>query len=135
DLDATIQKAVAPEVGETRAAFTTLVEQRASVQKAADLYARVAILEKRRASLFEEDSRGAGDEKVVVGLSNSVAFSFSKKVSDMLKAWNFPGDCNVHFDKTTSDFVIDGKPRGSRAKGLRAITHAAITIGLLEYCQ
>jgi hypothetical protein len=57
------------------------------------------------------------------------------KVSDILKAWNFPGECYVHFDKTTSDFVIDGKPRASRGKGLRAITHAAVTIGLLEYCQ
>jgi hypothetical protein len=31
--------------------------------------------------------------------------------------------------------VIDGKPRGSRGKGLRAITHAAVTMALLEYCQ
>ena len=38
------------------------------------------------------------------------------------------------FDKETTDFVIDGKPRGSRGKGLRAITHAAVTIALLEYC-
>ena len=41
----------------------------------------------------------------------------------------------VHFDKETTDFVIDGKPRASRGKGLRAITHAAVTISLLEYCQ
>jgi hypothetical protein len=34
-----------------------------------------------------------------------------------------------------SDFVIDGKPRGSRGKGLRAISHAAVTLGLLGYCQ
>lgn len=32
-------------------------------------------------------------------------------------------------------FVIDGKPRGSRGKGLRAVTHAAVTLALLEYCQ
>jgi hypothetical protein len=41
----------------------------------------------------------------------------------------------VHYSKEMSDFVIDGKPRGSRGKGLRAISHAAVTLGLLEYCQ
>lgn len=39
------------------------------------------------------------------------------------------------FDKVASDFVIDGKPRGSRGKGLRAITHAAVSVALLEFCQ
>ncbi|WP_257295597.1 hypothetical protein [Endozoicomonas sp. YOMI1] len=53
----------------------------------------------------------------------------------MLKAWDFPGDCHVYYDKESTDFVIDGKPRTSRGKGLRAITHAAVTIALLEYCQ
>ena len=57
------------------------------------------------------------------------------RISEILKAWNFPGDCHVYFDKDSTDFVIDGKPRGSRGKGLRAITHAAVTIGLLEFCQ
>jgi len=52
----------------------------------------------------------------------------------LLKSWDFPGDCLVHFDKEATDFVIDGKPRGSCGKGLRAITHAAVTIALLEYC-
>ena len=135
ELDANIQKAVAPEVGDARAAFTTLVEERANVQKAADLYARVADLEKRKAALLEDDTESGTDDRITVGLSDSVAFSFSKKLSEILNAWNFPGNCDVHFDKTSSDFVIDGKARGSRGKGLRAITHAAVTIGIQEYCQ
>jgi hypothetical protein len=53
----------------------------------------------------------------------------------MLKAWNFPDASRVHFDKTTRDFVISGKPRGSRGKGMRAITHAAFTVTLLEYTR
>lgn len=57
------------------------------------------------------------------------------KVSTILKAWNFPGECHVFFDQKNADFVTDGKPRGSRGKGLRAITHAAVNIALLEYCQ
>src|SRR5690606_29228222 len=59
----------------------------------------------------------------------------STKVATILTAWNFPGECHVYFDKQSTDFVIDGKPRASRGKGLRAITHAAVNIALLEYCQ
>jgi hypothetical protein len=33
------------------------------------------------------------------------------------------------------DLVIGGKPRGSRGRGLCAITHSAFTIGLLDYCR
>ncbi len=53
----------------------------------------------------------------------------------MLKAWNFPDASRAHFDKTTRDFVISGKPRGSCGKGMRAITHAAFTVTLLEYTR
>jgi hypothetical protein len=52
-----------------------------------------------------------------------------------LKAWHFPGECHVYYNKDFSDFAIDGKPRSSRGKSLRAITYAALSIAFLEYCQ
>jgi len=84
-----------------------------------------------------QEDEGASEERhpITTGIPVAEAHHFSMKISSILKAWHFPGECIVHFDKDTSDFVIDGKPRGSRGKGLRAITHAAVTIGLLEYCQ
>ena len=59
----------------------------------------------------------------------------SLRVENILNAWHFPGSNRTYFDETAFDFVIDGKPRGSRGKGLRAITHAAVTIALMEYCK
>ena len=53
----------------------------------------------------------------------------------ILEAWDFPDTGSVHFDETSMDFVINGKLRGNRGKGLRAITHAAATLGLLEFCK
>lgn len=134
-VNAQIQETVAPTVSEERASYTELVEKRADVQKALGLYARLAKLEERRTSLEQEDEQGGSSGAIVSGLPDSVAHDFSLRVSKLLKAWDFPGDCLVHFDKESTDFVIDGKPRGSRGKGLRAITHAAVTIALLEYCQ
>lgn len=32
-------------------------------------------------------------------------------MTNILKAWHFPGECDVFFDKNAADFVIDGKPR------------------------
>ena len=129
-----IQETVAPTVSEERASFSELIEKRAEVQKGLDLYARVTKLEERRTSLEQEEGEEGSSGAIVSGLPESVAHDFSLRVSKLLKAWDFPGDCLVHFDKETTDFVIDGKPRGSRGKGLRAITHAAVTIALLEYC-
>ena len=134
-VNSQIQETVAPTVSEERTSFSELVEKRAEVQKGLELYARVEKLEERRVSLEQDEDEEGSSGAIVSGLPDSVAHDFSLRVSRLLKAWEFPGDCLVHFDKESTDFVIDGKPRGSRGKGLRAITHAAVTIALLEYCQ
>ncbi|WP_174710322.1 hypothetical protein [Thalassospira marina] len=130
-----IQETISPSVSQERASFSELVEKRAGVQRAVDLYLRLDKLNERKLSLEQDADETGSPSEIVVGIPDSVAHEFSLKVSRLLKAWDFPGDCLVHFDKETSDFVIDGKPRGSRGKGLRAITHAAVTISLLEFCQ
>jgi len=135
NINSRIQKTVAPTLSEERASFAELIEKRAERKKGLDLYARVAKLEERRTFLEQDDGEEEASGSVSSGLPDSVAHDFSLRVTKLLKAWDFPGDCLVHFDKESTDFVIDGKPRGSRGKGLRAITHAAVTIALLEYCQ
>ena len=133
-LNMVIRETMAPIVVEERASFSELIEARADIQRAVDVFFRTESLEIRKKGL--EDDEGDGPrESSVHGLPDSVAHEFSSKVSDLLKDWNFPGECMVHFDKASTDFVIDGRARASRGKGLRAITHAAVTISLLEYCQ
>lgn len=134
NVSAQIQETVAPTVSEERASFSELIEKRAEVQRGIDLYARAAKLEERRIALEQDEGEAGSSGAVVSGLPDSAAHDFSLRIAKLLKAWDFPGDCFVHFDKETTDFVIDGKPRGSRGKGLRAITHAAVSIALLEYC-
>lgn len=134
-LGKTIQETVGPEVNDVRVSFSELVEKRASVQKVIDLFTRRDKLESRKVLLQDEGETKKEKGDVKAGIPESVAHSLSQKVSSILKAWNFPGESHVYFDKQSSDFVIDGKPRGSRGKGLRAITHAAVSVSLLEYCQ
>ncbi|GHH05571.1 AAA family ATPase [Pseudodonghicola xiamenensis] len=135
-LSKEIQETVGPDVTEVRASFSALVEERSSAQRAADLYVRYDKLVAKRTCLVEDDdSPQTTGSEVATGIPESVAHEFSSTVSEILKAWSFPGECHVYYDKDSSDFVIDGKPRSSRGKGLRAITHAAVNIALLEYCQ
>jgi len=135
ELDAAIQESLAPELRDNRASFSELVEKRAGVQKFVEVFTRREKLEDRKRSLQDDGDGREGEEPVKAGIPDSVAHTLSTKVATILAAWNFPGECHVYFDKQTSDFVIDGKPRSSRGKGLRAITHAAVNIALLEYCQ
>lgn len=135
ELDLQIQQTVAPEVSEIRSSFSSYVEERSKAQKSVELFYRADILKARKVALEIEEAQPTSAGRVATGLPDSVAHNFSMRVSAILKAWDFPGDCRVHFDKETTDFVIDGKPRGNRGKGLRAITHAAVTISLLEFCQ
>lgn len=135
NVDADIRQTMAPHVEEARAKFTDIIETRSAVRESLALFERLEKLEVRRAGLDDVAAEPAEKAKVAVGFSEVVAHQFSLKVEQILKAWNFPGECRVHYDKDASDFVIDGKPRGSRGKGLRAITHAAVSIALLEYCQ
>jgi len=134
-LDTDIQETIAPQVSDVRSSFSELIEERANVQKTLDLFAKIEKLEERKIFLEKDEEEPGQSDQVVSGIPDSAAHVISVKIAAILKAWNFPGECLVHFDKETTDFVIDGKPRGSRGKGLRAITHAAVTIGLLEYCQ
>lgn len=135
-LNRDIQGTVGPEVADARASFSALVEERSSVRKAAELFTRYdKLVEKRAGYLKEDDSVGSAETEIAVGIPESIAHDFSSRLSKILKEWDFPGECHVYYDKDSSDFVIDGKPRSSRGKGLRAITHAAVNIALLEYCQ
>jgi predicted nuclease with TOPRIM domain len=134
EVEQTIGQSISPEVEGAQSQFSELVEKRSAIQNTLSMYERLERLNERRAELDDTDA-SSEQVKVAAGIPDAVAYQFSMKVEHILRAWNFPGDCRVHFDKESSDFVIDGKPRGSRGKGLRAITHAAISIALLEFCR
>jgi len=134
-LDAGIRTGMAPLVSDARSQFSELIEKRAEVQLTIGLFEQIDKLHRRRDALILDEGDGDNQQVVESGIPDSTAFLISLEVEKILKAWHFPGECRVHFDKGRSDFIIDGKPRGSRGKGLRAISHAAISIALMEYCR
>ena len=126
---------MSPELREQRAAFTEFVERRSAVQSALGVLASISELEERRAELEVAPERVTTDNEPSSELSLSTLNSFSKVYEEVLRSWDFPEAERIYFDQTTRDFVIDGKPRGARGKGMRALSHAAFTIALLEYTR
>ena len=119
--------------------FSELVRQSSEIQRLIDRFKRIEDLESRKSSLLSSDGNPpvelASSDSAQVDLSASVLDDFAQKVQQLLQTWHFPGSDRVHFDETAKDLVIGGQPRTSRGKGFRAITHAAVTIGLMEFCK
>ena len=133
-LNQEIQEISSP-IRDAQNIFSEIVKQSSDTQRAIDTFNRVEQLREKRVELL------AGTEKPInvvippVDLSTSLLDLFAQKVQHLLQVWDFPGSERVYFDKELKDIVIGGQNRTSRGKGLRAITHAAMTIGLMEFCK
>ena len=126
----------APAVSNERTSYNQLVTKRAEVRITVDKINRLKRFTEQRAELAGEESAMAGGATLSrTQISKSVLDDFSKTVERILKEWHFPNAERVFFDESKRDFQIAGKDRGSTGKGLRAITHAAVTIGLMEFCR
>ena len=130
-----VDELISPKVSMLRKSYSEFADKRAEVREALALYATVQDMERRRADL----EKGGEDEKAgglaSTDIPTAVAHSFAKTVEGILTGWHFPEAGDVYFDSKTRDLVIAGKSRSAFGKGLRAITHAAFTLGLLAFCR
>ena len=134
ELDSRLAEVAAPAVATERAAYNQLVSKRAEVLASLQIFPRLDKLTQQRRQL--ESTEGgepkAPESQTEIGSSRLDAFAL--KVQQILSDWDYPNADRVFFDEGTRDLQIGGKARGSTGKGLRAITHAAVNIALLEFC-
>ncbi|CAJ6804534.1 ATPase involved in DNA repair [Burkholderia pseudomallei] len=134
-ISESVEELIAPKLSNLRRSYSEFADKRAEVREALALYATVQDMERRRTDL----ENGAEEEKAgalaSTDIPTTVAHSFAKTVEGILAGWHFPETGDVHFDSKTRDIVIAGKSRSAFGKGLRAITHAAFTLGLLAFCR
>jgi hypothetical protein len=74
-------------------------------------------------------------DKLSVGIDGPTAHAFATIVQSILRAWRFPGEPNVTFDRELQDIRLNGKERAANGKGVRALLHAAFKIAVLLYCR
>jgi predicted nucleic acid-binding Zn-ribbon protein len=130
-----IEKIVAPKLRQLRTVYGQLADTKGEVREALSLYKTLKDLEGRRIKLLGEEDADGSTNTADIGLSTSTVDKFAELILSILNEWHFPDADRVHFDLKTRDLVINGKSRISYGKGLRAITQAAFTIGLLEFCR
>lgn len=134
--DQIIRESISPNLTDARERYSEYLESKSSASALLKTFIRLEkIIDQKEALLNTDVDSLTGDESINPELSKYVLSKFSQTVQNILQSWNFPDSGNVYFDESAKDFVISGKPRGSRGKGLRAITHAAVTLGLLEFCK
>jgi prefoldin subunit 5 len=135
EISGQVDRLIAPKLAKLRSSYSEFADKRSEVREALALLATVQDMERRLADL----GKGQNDRTQTVvaqgDIPASVAESFAQSVEAILNAWHFPEAGRVFFDAKTRDLVIAGKQRVARGKGLRAITHAAFTLGLLDYCR
>ena len=134
DLEGLIRN-LTPNLSGHRSCYTELLDLRAQVRDALKVWEHISELTIRKETVEKEDISAAPAEQAVTGLSSSTTDAFAQKVEAILKSWNFPDSDRVFFEEKTHDLVISGKRRGARGKGMRSITHAAFSVGLLEFCK
>ena len=119
---------------EAQNTFSGIFRLSSNMQRVIDLFNRIVELQERKSTLYVKTDK-SNSVSIQTDISTSVLNDFALKIQNLLQTWNFPGSNQVYFDEKLRDIVIDGQHRTSRGQGLRAITHAAMTIGLMEFCK
>jgi hypothetical protein len=115
-----------------KSGLNELLQAKTSVEKMLGMYEQVATLEQMKLQIAREsDTETAA---AVSGLDLAALREFSIEISRRLAAWDFPEASNVRYDRSEQDMVAGDQLRSAHGKGVRAVLHAAFTIGLGQYC-
>lgn len=128
---------VNPELDDQRTNYTELFNLKSELDDSIKQHEQLILLTRKKVELENSAPKkeSKGKEESERTLPTSALFKLSKEVRWFLQEWGLPNSNDVHFDKETGDFVINGKHRISNGKGHRAITHAAATLGLMKYTE
>lgn len=126
---------ISPKLSKLRASYSEFADKRGEVREALALYVTVQDIERRKTDVEKSEDASKPGAIANGDIPAASAEKFALTVDAILADWHFPEEGRVIFDSKTRDLVIGGKPRSAFGKGLRAITHAAFTLGLLSYCR
>lgn len=125
-----------PAVTTERASYNQFIAIRAEIGLALEKVNRLKRLVAQRDEFDIERPQAAnGSSASRTQVSKNLLDEFAQTIEGILQEWHFPNAARVFFDESKRDLQIAGKDRGSTGKGLRAITHAAVKIGLMEFCH
>lgn len=121
-----------PRISEALADHNEAMSEQAKVKELLSLHKRLEQI----AELQVEAQKPApkSDASIETTISNTMVVDFCQEIERLLKAWKLPGAERVTFSEEAQDIVIGDRDRSVDGKGVRAITHAAFTLSLNNYC-
>ncbi|MBK3775225.1 hypothetical protein GAY31_13815 [Azospirillum brasilense] len=130
-LERLIQERTGPRLRALREDLRRLVASRVAV---ADEQSDRIQAERLRAAQREAEEAGRPtSRRTWSGFDPMALAEFCGEIERVLEQWAWPRPGRVSFDLKANDILVDGKPRQSNGKGVRAILHAAFNVGLLRY--
>lgn len=136
ELESELSNITAPSLAQERSSYRVLMREVSEVKLSLQRFDNLNELVERRSKLKSNkvgSSNKSEDSKTQI--SKSKLDKFAQFIEQILHQWDYPDVSRVFFDTSKRDIEISGKERGSTGKGLRAITHAAFTIGLMRFAR
>jgi hypothetical protein len=115
-----------------RAQLRELIHKRSSVERAVTVQEHIDAVDALRAQVAAAEQATASS--VRERPSPPVLAEFGEVMIAALQAWHVQGARSVRYDRASRDFIIGGRARASRGKGVRALQHAAFSVALARYC-
>lgn len=112
--------------------LTELLRTRRDVERSLALYEQVDNLEKMKRVV--EDEATADTAAAAATVSLQAQREFSADIAERLDSWGYPNASQVRYDAMSQDIIAGDQLRSAHGKGVRAILHAAFTLGLAKYC-
>src|SRR5699024_4349443 len=112
--------------------LSELLSKRSEIEKALSLYEQAANLEQMKTQIVDEAK--VESAAAATGLGFGALREFSTELSRRLVDWGFPEAQSVRYGRNEQDIIAGDQLRSAHGKGVRAILHAAFTLGLAQYC-
>ncbi|MFE2116917.1 hypothetical protein ACFXAY_26390 [Streptomyces microflavus] len=106
-----------------------LLAKRSRIHADLAVHAQIQRLEEMKANL----QSGTSEEQSPVrpdGIPAADLTEFERMVQQVLQSWKVPSANDVTYNQSTAEITVNGRPRGSRGKGMRSVIHAAFSTAL-----
>jgi hypothetical protein len=120
-----LDKALSPKKND----LNELVAAKGKIERALSAQEQIQSIESLRSTIELEGTKPsnggpAGDEE---------RRELASLIAEILRSWGMTGTSTARLDEKT-ELILDGRPRGSRGKGTRALLHSAFSLALADYC-
>jgi hypothetical protein len=126
---------ITAELPDVRSARSRIGDLVAARERSQHVMSRFETLERLQELRKEIVGDGDFDSVALIaasGLDTVLLDELCRTIEEILIEWQFPGQ-RVFFDPATRDIQVSGKARRANGKGVRAVLHAAFSLGLLLY--